>query len=248
MLLLCATLAGADDFVETHLWGQREPWVSATVPGLRARRAVARHAWRGDPRHRPGLVQGVLHVVGRGAARGRARHRGDRRQDVAAQPRAAPRARAAAPGVGLGEPPAPGVGSAGGGGQVERDHRHPAAARAPGLDRRPGDHRRHRHAEQDRRGHPRARRRLPAGAEGQSAGPAHAMSGTSSPIQSCEVGDRHDTTDADHGRIEVRRHAVCHDVGLAVLRSTLCRRAHFPGAHRHRHGRGRDRARRQDPL
>lgn len=29
----------------------------------------------------------------------------------------------------------------------------------------------------------------------------------------CEIGDRHDTTDADHGRIKVRRHAVCHDVG-----------------------------------
>jgi predicted transposase YbfD/YdcC len=29
--------------------------------------------------------------------------------------------------------------------------------------------------------------------------------------------DRHETTDGDHGRIEVRRHAVCHDV--AWLRS-----------------------------
>jgi predicted transposase YbfD/YdcC len=64
--------------------------------------------------------------------------------------------------------------------------------------------------------------------------------------------DRHATTDGDHGRIEIRRHVVSHDVAWL---STDCR---FPGEPRfpgrtalsrpggHRPGRGRGRAGRQD--
>ncbi len=46
---------------------------------------------------------------------------------------------------------------------------------------------------------------------------------------SCEVGDRHDTTDADHGRIEVRRHAVCHDVGWLFSDRRYAGEPTFPG-------------------
>ena len=56
----------------------------------------------------------------------------------------------------------------------------------------------------------------------------------------------HETTDGDHGRIEVRRAFVSHDVGLARLRPALPGRVALPGPRDDRHGRGRGRARRQD--
>ncbi len=54
------------------------------------------------------------------------------------------------------------------------------------------------------------------------------------------------TTDADHGRIEVRRHAVCHHIDWAVRRPPLRRRAELPAPRHHRHGRNRSRAKRRD--
>ena len=45
----------------------------------------------------------------------------------------------------------------------------------------------------------------------------------------CEIGDRHDTTDADHGRIKVRRHAVCHDVGWLLSDRRYAGEPTFPG-------------------
>ena len=45
----------------------------------------------------------------------------------------------------------------------------------------------------------------------------------------CEVADRHETTDADHGRIEVRRHAVCHDVGWLFSDRRYAGEPAFPG-------------------
>ncbi len=37
LLLLCGTVAGADDFVELALWGWRAPAVPASFPAVRAR-------------------------------------------------------------------------------------------------------------------------------------------------------------------------------------------------------------------
>jgi predicted transposase YbfD/YdcC len=45
----------------------------------------------------------------------------------------------------------------------------------------------------------------------------------------CAVTDRHETTDADHGRIELRRHAVCHDVGWLFSDRRYAGEPAFPG-------------------
>ena len=45
----------------------------------------------------------------------------------------------------------------------------------------------------------------------------------------CDVTDRHETTDADHGRIEVRRHAICHDVGWLFSDRRYAGEPAFPG-------------------
>ena len=42
------------------------------------------------------------------------------------------------------------------------------------------------------------------------------------------VGSCHETTDADHGRIEVRRHSVCHDVGWLFSDRRYTDEPHFP--------------------
>ena len=45
----------------------------------------------------------------------------------------------------------------------------------------------------------------------------------------CEVSDRHETTDADHGRIEVRRHVVCHDIDWLFSDRRYAGEPAFPG-------------------
>ena len=52
-----------------------------------------------------------------------------------------------------------------------------------------------------------------------------------------EVAETHTTVDGDHGRIEERRHVVCHDVDW-LLGSSLRRRATVPAPGHDRHGRG----------
>src|SRR6202789_1758615 len=61
-----------------------------------------------------------------------------------------------------------------------------------------------------------------------------------------------DTVDADHGRLEQRRHRVCHKLDWLALdprlpaQRRLPRRAPLPAPDPHRHGRGPHRARRKD--
>ena len=57
--------------------------------------------------------------------------------------------------------------------------------------------------------------------------------------------DTYETTDGDHGRIEVRRHAVSRDVAWLSGGPPLPRRAALPRPGHHRHGRGHGRARRR---
>lgn len=121
LLVLAATLAGADDFVEARLWGQ------AQLPFLRRflafRHGIPSHDTLNDvinaldpelfktcfvtPPTPPASVPVGMEPqarLGRATARARARHRGDRWQDLAPQPRAGQGARAVASGLG---PPAP---------------------------------------------------------------------------------------------------------------------------------------------
>ena len=84
LLVLCATLAGAEDFVEIARWGQAQARVPAPAPALRARHRLARHAQRRDERAARDALRRLLHRLGGEPARERARHRGHRRQDLAA--------------------------------------------------------------------------------------------------------------------------------------------------------------------
>ena len=68
----------------------------------------------------------------------------------------------------------------------------------------------------------------------------------SSPIRRRHRCERSETTDADHGRIEVRRHAVCHDVDWLFSDRRYPGRGRLPGPGHDRHGREPHRARRQD--
>ncbi len=58
--------------------------------------------------------------------------------------------------------------------------------------------------------------------------------------------DTFEATDGDHGRIEVRRHAVCHDVAWLSSGPALPGRGRLPRPRHDRHGRERDREGRQD--
>jgi hypothetical protein len=138
LLVLCATLAGADDFVEIEAWGrERLDFLRRFLP---FRHGIPSHDTLGDVMAAldPDLF-GTCFVtlrrllapapaetepspllrLGRGPARGGAGRRRHRRQDLAPQPRPRQRTRAAAPGLGLGQPPALGARPAGGGRQVE---------------------------------------------------------------------------------------------------------------------------------
>ena len=85
-------------------------------------------------------------------------------------------------------------------------------------------------------GHPAPRRRLPPGAEGE---PPRHLREVEAFFADPPPGslDTSETIDGDHGRTEVRRHAVCHDVGLAVLRPALPRRGRLSRSRHDRHGR-----------
>ena len=82
LVVLCATLGGAEDFVEIARWGSRK-LDPAPAPALRARHRLARHVERRDERAARAALRRVLHRLGGEPARG-PRHRGDRRQDLAA--------------------------------------------------------------------------------------------------------------------------------------------------------------------
>ena len=150
LLLLSATLAGADDLRRDRALGQRAAGLPAPVPALPARDPQSRHAGRGGGRARSCAVQGLLHELGRGPARDGAGPDRHRRQDLPPQPCPQQGTRAAASRLGLGQPPAPGARAGGGERQVERDHRHPAAPGAAGAQGGPGHDRCHRHPDRDR--------------------------------------------------------------------------------------------------
>jgi hypothetical protein len=188
LLLLCATLAGADDLVEIELWGKQH------LGFLRRFRPYT----HGIPSHDTlGAVLGVLDpalfktcftswaeglreaepdrvaIDGKTSRRSHARAKGREPLHLLSALRRLRRLLRRRIGRRpMGDAAAPGPGPRGGRRQVERDHRHPAAARAPGFGRGAGHDRRHRHPERDRRGDPRPRRRLSPGAEGEPAGAA----------------------------------------------------------------------------
>ena len=56
----------------------------------------------------------------------------------------------------------------------------------------------------------------------------------------------HDTTDGDHGRIEERRHVVCHEVDWLFSDRRYRRRTALPASGHDRHGRNPRRAKRHD--
>ena len=246
--MLCATLAGAEDFVEIERWGDRKlDFLRRFLPFAR-RHSLARHAQRRDQRPRRRRLFSACFVSWVAGLRD-----GDPTSSRStARPRGAPTTgqgpEPAASGLGLGHAPAARAGPAGVGGEVQRDHRHPGLLRTPGTDRRAGHHRRHGLPDRDRRSDPRQGCRLPPGVEGQLAGALRPRSSASSPTRRRPRSTAHETTDGDHGRIEVRRHAVCHDVDWLALGPPLPRRAALPGPRHDRHGRGRNRTRRQASL
>ena len=171
LVILCGTMAGAEDFVEIERWANRKlDFLRRLLP---FERGIPSHDTFNDVMNalaRRGVL-GLLRVLGGGPARCRSRHRRHRRQDLAARPQPGQGSEPAASGLRLGDAPAARAGAAGLRGKVQRDHRHPGAAGAAGTDRRAGHHRRHGLPDRDRRSHPRPRRRLPACAEGQLARP-----------------------------------------------------------------------------
>ena len=167
LLVLAATLAGADDFVEVQAWGEeRLTFLRRFLP-----------YGNGIPSH--DTLNGVLNALDPelfqhcfvtwvdGLRTDRAGIRRHRRQDLAPLPCSRQGPRGAAPRLGLGQPPAAGARPGGGCRQVERDHGHPAAARAARARRCSGHHRRHRLSDQDRPGDPGQAGRLPPGREDQ---------------------------------------------------------------------------------
>src|SRR6476620_2181890 len=67
LLVLCATLAGANDFVAVRLWGEQAlPFLRRLLP---YEDGLPSHDTLGDVMNaRPGAVQGVLPQLGRGPA------------------------------------------------------------------------------------------------------------------------------------------------------------------------------------
>ena len=171
LLLLCATLAGADDVTEVGIWGgENLAFLRRFLP---YRHGIPSHDTLGEviAALDPSLFKALLRLPGsRACAR-----RSPTSSRSTARPRAAPTpgARGAVPCTS--SPPGPArqrlvLGQEAVTRQVERDHRHPAPAGAARARRRPGHDRRHRHAGRDRDGHPAPRRRLPPGAEGEPPG------------------------------------------------------------------------------
>jgi hypothetical protein len=228
LLLLCATLAGADDVVEIALWGDEH--LAFLRRFLPYRHGIPSHDTLGeviaalDP-----AVQGLL----RGAGSRACARRSPTSSRSTARPRAAPTpgARGAAPCTSSppGRPASAWCSGRRRWRQVERDRRHPAPAGAARARRRPGHDRRHRHAGRDRRRTILRRggdyllalkENRPATFEDVEAFFADPPPGSL---------DTFETTDGDHGRIEVRRHAVCHDVAWLLSDRRYPGEVAFPG-------------------
>ena len=139
--------------------------LAGDLPGPAERHPLARHLPPGLHAARPGRVRGLLRDVGAVAGgRGRARGGRGRRQDRPAlgqpPPRVTARCTWSAPGRARQRA---GARPARGRRQVERDHRHPGAARCPAARRLHRDARRDGLPEGDRRADPGQGRRLSPG-------------------------------------------------------------------------------------
>ena len=213
LLVLCATLSGMDDFVEIRLWGeQRLDFLRRFLPyerGLPAHDTLndvinALDAdlfkacftdWVEALRDR---APDIIAVDGKTSRRSHAR--GNGREPLHLVSAWASRQRLV-----LGQE-ATDIKS----NEITAD---PTPARTPRADRGAGHHRRHGDTRRHRRDHRAARRRLSAGAQGQPGRRSTPMSSASSTIRPpAMIATPHETTDGDHGRIEERRHVVCHDV------------------------------------
>ena len=102
-----------------------------------------------------------------------------------------------------------------------------SSSSAPGTQGRAGHHRRHRHPGRHRRDH-----RGPVAATtcspSRATGPPPATTSKAffaDPPPGSDPSTAFKTVDNDHGRLEHRRHLVCHEVGLAPVRATLPPRA-----------------------
>ena len=127
LLLLCATLAGADDFVEISLWGREQlPFLRKFLPfanGIPSHDTLS----PGAPRHRSRTVQSLLHLMG-----------GDLRQSdpdlIAVDGKTSRRTHARSNGreplhlvSALGNTATAGAGPTSGCRQIQRNHHHSAA-------------------------------------------------------------------------------------------------------------------------
>ena len=211
LLVLCATIVGADDFVEVQHLGRAPHRLPVPVPAVQGRHPQPRCAERADERPEPRAVLRVLRHLGQQPARRRPRYRRGRRQDLPSHPRQVQGTPAAASGLRLGVTPAPRPRSASHRHQIQRNHRHPAAPRAPRTEGCAGHHRCHGLPDQNYRRHPRSRRRLPLAVKDNQPVLHDDIKRYIDDAPADEL-ETFQTTDGDHDRIEVRRHAVSHKV------------------------------------
>jgi hypothetical protein len=187
LLLLSATLAGADDFVEIELWGNQQlPFPRRFLPyrhGIASHDTLSEVIAALDPalfqRCFTSWVEGLraaapdlVAIDGKTARRSHARSQGREPLHLVSALRR-PRRRLLCRRIGrrpMGQPSAPGPRPGGGEWQVERDHRPPAAPGAPRAGGHSRHDRRHRQPERDRSDHPAPRWRPSPGAQGEPAG------------------------------------------------------------------------------
>ena len=182
LLLLAATLAGADDFVEARLWGRQN--LAFLRRFLPYQHGVPSHDTLGDVVNAldPGLFKtcfvswvaqlretepDIVAIDGKTSRRSHARSKGRAPLHLVSALRRRWR-RLLRSRIGqrpMGQPAAAGAGPGGGGRQVERDHRDHAPPGAPDAHRRPG----HDRSQRDRSGRfseprPKARQAMPSAA------------------------------------------------------------------------------------
>ena len=232
LCVLCATMAGAEDFVEIERWARKKLAVLRRF--LPFGNGIPSHDTLNDVINAlpaelfsdcfvswvTGLRDADADIV---AVDGKTASRPQQRQGP----------KSVASCLGLGHAPAARAGAAGLHGEVQRDYRHTGAAGTPGTDRRAGHHRRHGLPDRHCQSHSRQRRRLSAVPEGQLA-------------RALRRGSRRFFADANAVRCRPlpdhrwrsrphrsRRHVVCHDIDWLTSDRRFPGEWRFDGPDRH---------------